>query len=73
MHVGEGTLSDLKAGLDDALPMYGLYRHEHTDADNITTVKFVYIAWWVESLKHLSQTCHSSRFYENDLNFFLEI
>ena len=45
MGLGEGSLADLKAGLDDSLPMYGLYRHKHTDADEITTVKFVYIVW----------------------------
>ncbi|KAH9487626.1 hypothetical protein Btru_070279 [Bulinus truncatus] len=45
MGCGEGGLDDLKSCLDETLPMYGLYRVTHTDGDDITRVKFIYIAW----------------------------
>ncbi|XP_005097636.1 uncharacterized protein LOC101858936 [Aplysia californica] len=45
MGSGEGGLSELTACLDESIPMYGLYRVTHTDMDDITTVKFVYIMW----------------------------
>ncbi|BFZ05739.1 hypothetical protein BsWGS_08778 [Bradybaena similaris] len=45
MGSGDGGLDELKRCLQDNLPMYGLFRVTHTDADDITTVKFVYIAW----------------------------
>lgn len=42
---GEGGLDDLKNYLDDSMPMYGLFRVSHTDDNDMTTVKFVYIVW----------------------------
>lgn len=42
---GEGDLNDLTRCLEDLTPMYGLFRVTHTDVDDITTVKFVYIVW----------------------------
>ena len=46
---GCGHFDELKAHLDDEQVMYALYRT--TDKyDDIATVKFVYLYWWVHSL-----------------------
>lgn len=55
MGCGEGGLDELKNNLDDSLPMYGLYRVSHTDADDITTVKFVYICWVGTKVKPMAK------------------
>ncbi|XP_059148978.1 uncharacterized protein LOC131936091 isoform X2 [Physella acuta] len=55
MGCGEGGLDELKGCLDDSLPMYGLYRVTHTDADDITTVKFVYIIWVGTKVKPMAK------------------
>ena len=43
---GEGGLSELTEQLDDGQVMYGLMRTSDK-IDDIPTVKFVYIYWWV--------------------------
>ena len=43
---GEGDIKELKQCLRDDAVMYGLYRVTDT-VDNIGTVKFVYIVWYV--------------------------
>ncbi|GFR71694.1 coactosin [Elysia marginata] len=55
MGLGDGTLSDLQKSLDDSMPMYGLYRYEHTNAEGILTVKFVYIVWVGSQVKPMTK------------------
>ncbi|KAK0065608.1 hypothetical protein BgiMline_020825 [Biomphalaria glabrata] len=55
MGCGEGGLEDLKSCLDETLPMYGLYRVTHKDADDITTVKFIYIIWVGTKVKPMAK------------------
>ena len=43
---GTGDIEALKQHFDDAQAMYALYRTSDT-YDDIRTVKFVYIYWWV--------------------------
>lgn len=43
---GEGDIEELKNSLEDDLVMYGLYRTTD-EYDNIKTVKFVYVYWYV--------------------------
>ncbi|GFO24864.1 coactosin [Plakobranchus ocellatus] len=65
--IGEGGIKDFKACLDDSLPMYGLIRIEHTDADEITTVKFVYIVWVGTKVKPMAKakiSTHKGTFEE---------
>ena len=45
---GTGDIDALKQHFDDAQAMYALYRTSDT-YDDIQTVKFVYIYWWVGS------------------------
>ncbi|BFZ20309.1 hypothetical protein BsWGS_23348 [Bradybaena similaris] len=52
---GEGDLNDLTRCLEDLTPMYGLFRVTHTDVDDITTVKFVYIVWIGTDVKPLTK------------------
>uniref|UniRef100_A0A0B6YA28 Coactosin-like protein n=1 Tax=Arion vulgaris TaxID=1028688 RepID=A0A0B6YA28_9EUPU len=55
MGSGDGGLDELKRCLQDVLPMYGLFRVSHKDADDITTVKFVYIVWVGTSVKPMTK------------------
>ncbi|CAG5119640.1 unnamed protein product [Candidula unifasciata] len=52
---GEGGLDDLTGCLEDLTPMYGLFRVTHTDSDDITTIKFVYIVWIGTDVKPLTK------------------
>jgi len=66
---GTGDIDALKQYFDDSQAMYALYRTSDT-YDDIRTVKFVYMYWWVASLR-----CHCllTRLSLQSLTVFISI